>query len=179
MSGNLQTPCLVVFAAEHFVIGSCSHRVWSRGQCPLRPRLSPLWHWPLVLVPVLIRKQQIGANALMNATRYCSGLMKQSGSEMCTLISCLQGWVGKKGHFPTVCGSALHEFNQAHPWPMDQAHQDNYWGLSLLFNHLCPLRNSSERTHQASCFHGFPPLSLQSLEALNGLRLFCFLPSNE
>lgn len=58
---------------------------------PLCPLLILLWYLSPVLVPALIRKQQIGLNALMNPIDYCSGLMKQSGSEMCTLISCLQG----------------------------------------------------------------------------------------
>lgn len=115
MSCNLHTHCLVVFTVEPFVIGSCSPPCMQWGTASPLHLLSPLWHSASCPVPVLIRKQQIGVNALMNAPCYCSGLMKQSGSEMCALISCLQGWVEEKGHFPTVCGSGLHEFNQAHP----------------------------------------------------------------
>lgn len=131
-------------------------------------------------VPSPIRKQQIWVNAFVNPMGCYTCLTKQSGSELCALISCLEGRVEKKGHFPTTCGSALPVLNQVHPWPVGQrVHPDNHKGVSLLFNYLCPLRNSGERTHQVCCFYEFPPLSLWTSEALNGLQIFCFLPSAE
>lgn len=119
MPRNLWTKCLIVFAVENFEIESHVVIQRERPHLILTPFDSTLalgcWS-----VPTPIRKQQIRVNAFMNSMGCYACLTKQSGSELCALISCLQGWVEKKGPFPTTCGSALLVFNQVHPWPLGQ-----------------------------------------------------------